>query len=177
MYGKTVIIDANRRPNIIVGDFNGDSSQDIAVVVRPAAGMLQEINSEVANWIIFDPGKIILPDLKRGTPLVLPKPELSYVQQADVLLAVIHGTGEAGWRSPKTIQAFLLRHAAGISMQSLSRKELLAVTEGKEILGAPNYDVINISFEKESRYILWTGAKYVWYAPEAESELGQAQSE
>ncbi|HEY0406227.1 MAG TPA: hypothetical protein VGC89_10895, partial [Pyrinomonadaceae bacterium] len=52
VYKDAVTVDAGRQPLFVVGDFNGDDSQDIAVVVRPAKGKLEELNSEVANWIL-----------------------------------------------------------------------------------------------------------------------------
>ena len=45
----------------IVGDFNGDQSEDLALTVRPAAGKLKEVNDELANWIIQDADKAFIP--------------------------------------------------------------------------------------------------------------------
>src|SRR5262245_10189423 len=50
-----VTIETDRDPYFLAGDFNGDSSQDLAVVVRPSPGKLLEINDELAPWILVEP--------------------------------------------------------------------------------------------------------------------------
>src|SRR6267154_1021163 len=35
----------------VIGDFNGDGSEDLAVVVHPSPGKLSVINDELSNWI------------------------------------------------------------------------------------------------------------------------------
>ena len=52
-YEDAVSIDSSR--TILVGDFNGDNSEDVAVVVRPGQGKIAELNSEYVNWILEDP--------------------------------------------------------------------------------------------------------------------------
>jgi len=47
--------------NFIVGDFNGDESEDIAIIARPAPGKTGEVNDELANWIIQDADKAFIP--------------------------------------------------------------------------------------------------------------------
>src|SRR6266481_213867 len=49
IFKKAATSDTNSQQSFVVGDFNGDGSEDIAVVVRPAQASLSEINSEVAN--------------------------------------------------------------------------------------------------------------------------------
>lgn len=58
----TVTIDTSRSEPFIIGDFNGDGSQDLAVIVKPAKGALAKLNSEYANWIVEDPRRVVLPD-------------------------------------------------------------------------------------------------------------------
>src|SRR5262249_21228237 len=99
----------------ITGDFNGDSSQDLAVVVRPAAGKLDRINSELANWIIRDPHSV-KPPSSRHMSIRLSSGRVK-VAQGDLLLAVIHGYGAAGWRNPSARQSYLLRNVVGQDMQ------------------------------------------------------------
>src|SRR5437588_10377104 len=50
IYRDAVVVEAERAAPFVVGDFNGDGSEDIAVVVRPGAGKLPEVNGEYANW-------------------------------------------------------------------------------------------------------------------------------
>src|SRR5689334_19076421 len=45
----------------VTGDFDGDQSQDVAVIVRPNAARLRDINDPLANWIVEDPAHAYLP--------------------------------------------------------------------------------------------------------------------
>lgn len=55
IYHDVVILQTSRGTPFVVGDFNGDNSQDIAVVVTPSKGKLSNINSEYASWLVGDP--------------------------------------------------------------------------------------------------------------------------
>jgi len=57
------------KTNFVVGDFNGDGSEDLAVVVKPNETKLAEVNSEMANWILEDPKKIVLPSSSLAVPI------------------------------------------------------------------------------------------------------------
>jgi hypothetical protein len=46
-YEDIVTIDHSRLVPFVIGDFNGDGSEDIAIVVKPAHGKLTELNSEI----------------------------------------------------------------------------------------------------------------------------------
>ena len=48
-------IDTNRKTSFIVGDFNGDLSQDLAVVLKPAPSKLTAMNEDLSPWILRDP--------------------------------------------------------------------------------------------------------------------------
>src|SRR5512145_2019955 len=61
VFKGAVTIKTDRTPYFIVGDFNGDLSQDLAVVLRPTPGKILEINDELAPWIIVDPIRIARP--------------------------------------------------------------------------------------------------------------------
>lgn len=54
VFKESVLIDTGRNPNFVVGDFNGDLSQDIAVVLKPAPEKLSDLNEEFPNWILRD---------------------------------------------------------------------------------------------------------------------------
>ena len=122
VYQNVVTLEENRGTGFIAGDFNGDGSQDIAVVVKAAAGMLSEIHSEFANWIIGNPRKVVLPDPKRKVQPLPPEPEPVTIKQGDRLLAVIHGHGPSGWRNPKAKQTYLLTGAGGTDLRSEERR-------------------------------------------------------
>src|SRR5262249_6842608 len=140
IYKEAVIVDHSRTDNFVVGDFNGDGSQDIVVVVKPGKGMLPELNSEYSNWIREDPlevGKFDAhgqPSIKRRKPAV--------VTARDNLLAVIHGYQAAGWRDPKAIQTYLLKNAVGKKLSTESPKSLLSDTANRQQLPPLRGEVI-----------------------------------
>ena len=160
IYKDAVIVDANR---FVVGDFNGDGSEDVAVVVNPAMGMLAEINSEVANWILEDPQKVVLPDPNKTTQQLAPPPKPTHVEQSDTLLAVLHGYGTSGWRDPKSRQTYLLRNAVGSNLRTHPLADLLKASNSKAKLPKLRGDVINETIGETSGFLYYTGAKYAWY--------------
>ena len=151
------------KTSFVVGDFNGDGSEDLAVVVRPAEGQLPEVNNELANWILEDPKKVFLPRPGVALPPQA-KPVPVRVEKGDALLAIIHGVGPQGWRSAEARQTFLLKNGPDSNMATQSMKSL---REGKdkEILPPIKGDAINGHLGAKTGLILWTGAKYAWYSP------------
>ena len=143
-----------------VGDFNGDGSEDIAVAVRPTARGLAEINSEVSNWIVGDPRKVVLPDPHKAVQK-LPAEEPVTVGADDALLAVIHGHEAAGWRNREAQQAYLIKNALGraprVQPQRDALKEFRAATAHR-LYG----DVIRQDLDRADGFLYWTGAKYAW---------------
>lgn len=164
MYKDAVIVDTSR---FIVGDFNGDGMQDVAVVVKPAEGMLAELNSEVANWILEEPQKVVLPDPSKTTQQLPHPPERARVEQSDTLLAVLHGYGPAGWRDPRTRQTYLLKNAVGSNMKTQPLTDVLRTTRGKANLPKLRGDVISEAIAGESGLLYYSGAKYAWYRSNA----------
>lgn len=165
VYQGAVTIDARRSPVYVVGDFNGDDSQDIAIVVRPAKDKLEEINSEVANWIMEDPRQVVLPDPRKGVQKLPPAPEAVKVQPTDALLTIIHGHKQQGWRNPEARQAYLLNNAVGSSMTAEPIKNLQSATVNMSVL-SKSADVIKQTLAGEQGFLYWTGAKYAWHGRE-----------
>ncbi|MCI0388803.1 MAG: hypothetical protein MOB07_08570 [Acidobacteria bacterium] len=168
VFKGVVTIETDRNPYFIAGDFNGDLSQDLVVVVKPTRGKLLEINDELAAWTIVDPVPRAKPALKGA-----PYPELhaemtrrrrALVDEADILLAVIHGAQSKGWRDPQATQTYVLKGAAGGKMQTQSRKQIVwAGNEEKlpRIWG----DVITQTIREQYGFLYYNGAKYAWYNP------------
>src|SRR5215510_5524918 len=67
VFKGAVTIKIDQTPHFFVGDFNGDFSQDLAVVVKPEPGKLLEINDELAPWILVEPIQTARPSSK-GLP-------------------------------------------------------------------------------------------------------------
>jgi hypothetical protein len=156
-------IDMKQREPFIVGDFNGDRSQDLAVLVRPAKGALAKLNSEYANWIIEDPRKVVLPDPNKSVQTLPTPPPPEYVKANDPLLLVLHGYQQEGWHHRYARQTFLLRNAAGENIRAQS------FTEASKTIGNKNRpqqhagDVISEKLTGHEGFLYWTNGRYAWW--------------
>jgi hypothetical protein len=165
IYKGAVAFD-ERGGRAVVGDFNGDGSQDLAAEVQPAAGKVSELNDELANWIVADPRQVKPLDPGRLNPhqgVQTSTPgERPLVQQRDTLLVVIHGFKEEGWRNPNAMQTYLLKNAAdGGELKAEARAGAQTVVQ-KTILRLQG-DVILEKLGGESGFLYWTGASYGWF--------------
>ena len=147
-YEDAVTIDSTRSTPFVTGDFNGDRSEDIAVIVKPQPRKLSDLNSDYANWILEDPQHID----KRSAPVV----------QQDVLLAVIHGHERDGWRDALARETYLLKNAVGPQVEKQSVNQLRAAGEAK-ILPQLRGDVIRETLRGSDGVIYWAGGKYAWH--------------
>ncbi len=153
IFKDSALIDTSRKPTFIAGDFNGDLSQDIAVVLKPSSGKLSEMNEELPNWILRD---LFAPSEPRVAQL--------RVAEDEVLLAVIHGYGPNGWRDPQATQTFLLKNAVGSGMQAHQATDVAAANQGKK-LPRLHGDVIGEVLKATPGYLYYAGATYAWYDP------------
>jgi hypothetical protein len=153
VFKEAAIIDSSQKPAFVAGDFNGDLSQDIAVILKPAPEKLEEMNREFSPWLLRDP----FGSHETGTPRL-------GVAASDVLLAVIHGFGDKGWRDPEATQTFLLKNAGGSSMETHAGKEFIAANQGKK-LPTLRGDLIGETLSGKSGYLYFAGATYAWYDP------------
>jgi hypothetical protein len=158
VFGKSATIDQSRPPVFLVGDFNGDGSQDLAVVTRANDDALPEINNALANWTLEDPHEVPLPGAKPAEP---PRPPKTVkAERNDQLLAIIHGEGPKGWRNTEARQAFLLRHAAGVNATLQMAAKLRESLANSNL--AARGDAISETLNGHRGVIFWTGAKYAW---------------
>jgi hypothetical protein len=158
IFKGAVELDRSNKTPALVGDFNGDGSEDIAFAVRPTASGLSEINSEVSNWILVEPQKVSPPDPHQVTQK-LPPPARPKAEPGDVLLAVIHGYGETGWRNTAAQQTYLLRNAVGLGPHVSSRQDA-SYRFNLRFRG----DVIEEQLGGDQGVIEWAGATYAWLA-------------
>jgi len=161
VFADDVVIPMGSENKVLEGDFNGDGSVDLAVVVRPTASKLQEVNSQVANWTIQNPHHAFIPPRNKSVVRLPPSPAPESITSDELLLAVIHGTGSQGWRDSGARQAFLLRHAAGTDMQVASPSPKLKHDIGA--FAAPANDVVAETLAGISGVLYWTGAGYAWH--------------
>lgn len=164
VYKDVVSIDTSRKPGFTVGDFNGDGSQDIAIVVKPIKEKLPEINHELAGWLLRDAGTDRAPEpgMKRIPGEQKTRP--SVTERDGELLAVVHGYGQEGWRNPEAQISYLVKNAADGNIQAQAKKSVLRANKGKEIPPLIG-DVINGTLEGTSGFVYYTGSSYGWYDP------------
>jgi hypothetical protein len=146
-----VLIDSKPDPYFLTGDFNGDFSQDLIVTVKPDPGRLQDINDELANWILVDP---------------LPRPltEPVRIDAPDALLAVIHGFGSEGWRNRDATQTYVIKRIADSAL--ISRPHDQAVTpQNEDKLPRVWGDVIEQTISGRPGFLYFNGARYAWFDP------------
>jgi len=163
IYKEAVMVDSSRNDNFVIGDFNGDGSQDIVVVVKPGKGMLPELNSEYSNWIREDPFEVGKLAAHAPDRQLIKKRKPTVVNAHDNLLAVIHGYQAAGWRDPKATQTYLLKNAVGEKLSMESPESLLSDTANRQQLPAIRGDVIRETLSGNPGFLYWTGARYAWH--------------
>jgi len=165
VFGDSVVAqleDAGGVPTFIVGDFNGDQSEDLAVIARPAAGKLDAVNDELANWTIQDADKAFIAPHGKAV-VVPPKQARPRVERGEELLAIIHGFGPEGWRNPQARQAYIVKHAAATfegTAPSISQKAIRAMHLPIET------DIIKEVRNNKKGFLFWTGGVYAWHPSE-----------
>lgn len=153
VFKDRVVIDTTTRPSFFTGDFNGDTSQDLAVILKPAPGKLAEMNEEFPAWLLRDPS---LSDLSTRSSLS--------VDERDVLLAIIHGYGANDWRDQEATQTFLLKNAVGSNLTVQTAKDFLTAHSGRN-LPRPKGDLIGETLRGNNVYLYYSSANYFWYDP------------
>jgi hypothetical protein len=156
VFKNAAVVDVNRNPYFLVGDFNGDYSQDIAVVLKPVEDKLSEMNQEYPSWMLRDPFHPTLPPQLGKKPLV--------VEKNDELLAVIHGYDSTGWRNPEATQTYLLKNAVGADFARQPAKAVSDTNKGRRMPKLYG-DTITQVLEGAFGFLYYTGASYAWYDP------------
>jgi len=156
-FDKSVTIDQSHAPAFVTGDFNGDGSQDLAVVTKASDSALPEINNELANWTLEDPHEVPVPGTKGADQPRRAKPVKA--EPNDQLLAIIHGVGVEGWRNSEARQTFLLRNAVGAQVTVQTAGKLPESPPANVPLRG---DAISETVNGHRGLIFWTGARYTW---------------
>ena len=150
VFKDDAVLDQNYTPNYLAGDFNGDASQDLVVIVRPKN--IDEINREHAPWLLRAPRSNTDPRV----PLKIDKDE--------VLLAIIHGYGANDWRDPEATQTFVLKNVVGSDLKVQSGKEFVEANAGRK-LPRPQGDLIGQTIQGMPGYLYYATSSYSWYDP------------
>jgi hypothetical protein len=138
------------------------------VPLRSLEEKLAALNDlDLASWIVQDPS-VPAQELEAD-----PSPKPTLVDRGDLLLAILHGYGSAGWRSPEARQVYLLKVARHSELSVIKRDEVKAqAAERKQrwphLLG----DLVRELGHE--RFLYWTGGRYVWHDPAA--KLAQASA-
>jgi rhodanese-related sulfurtransferase len=152
VFKDAAVLDPNHNPAFLAGDFNGDESQDLAVILKPTPDKVSEMNQDYPPWLLRDPRS-------NGTarqPLRIVKDE--------VLLAVIHGHGVNDWRDPEATQTFLLKNVVGSDLRVQTTKEFLDANSGRK-LPRPQGDLIGETLDGTPGYLYYAVSTYSWYDP------------
>jgi hypothetical protein len=152
VFKDAAVVHPDYTSSVLAGDFNGDQSQDLAVVLKPAPDKLAEMNEEYPRWLLRDPRT----PRKPGEPLKVEKDE--------VLLAVIHGFGANNWRDPEATQTFLLKNVVGSAMHVQNGIEFIKNNSGRKLPRAQG-DLIGENLKGSEGYIYYNAANYSWYDP------------
>ena len=153
VFKDSVTLDSKQTPNFVEGDFNGDSSEDLAVILKPASGKLEDLNQEFPPWILRD--VFVFPKLGAQPTRIIANEQL---------LAVIHGYGKNGWRDPQATQTYLLKNAVGAEVKAYTKSEIASATQGKKVPRLVG-DLIGESLRGQSGCLYFNGAQYAWYDP------------
>jgi rhodanese-related sulfurtransferase len=138
-------------PNFLVGDFNGDASEDLAVILKPEN--LSEMNQELPPWLLRDPRS----NSTAGQ-------QQMRIQKDERLLAVIHGYGSNDWRDPEATQTFVLKNVVGNDLKVQSLKDFVSANTGRK-LPRPQGDLIAETLNGTQGYLYYAVSTYSWYDP------------
>lgn len=162
VFDKVLAWDEHHMPNLLIGDFNGDGSEDLAVFGTANENSLADLNNELANWTLEDPRLVPIPGKPPTEPGLRVVPVRA--QKGDSLLAIIHGVAAQGWRNHEARQTYLLKAANGSNM-TVQKVESMKTAAVETHLPPLKGDVISERLAGDSGILFWTGAKYAWYAP------------
>ena len=150
VFKDAAVLDTNHNPNFLSGDFNGDGSQDLAVILKPAK--LDVMNQELPPWLVRQP--------RNNKAARAPAP----IAKDETLLAVIHGFGDNHWRDPDATQTFVLKDVVGQDLKVHSLNEFVTTNSGRK-LPRPQGDLIGETVAGTAGYIYYAQATYSWYDP------------
>lgn len=150
VFKGAAIIDTNYNPSFLAGDFNGDGSQDIAIIVKPVN--LEEMNQELPPWLVRKPRANSI-DRRQLT-----------IDKNESLLAIIHGYGANHWRDPEATQTFVLKEVVGNDLKVQSPKDFVTANSGRK-LPRPQGDLIGETIAGNPGYLYYAQSTYSWYDP------------
>ena len=159
VFKDAAVLHPGHNPNFFSGDFNGDNSQDLVVILKPVK--IDEMNQQFTPWLVRDPRSNI-------STRVRPP-----IHKDEALLAVIHGFGNNDWRDPEATQTFVLKNVVGNDMKVQSGKEFVEANSGRK-LPRPQGDLIGETIAGTQGYLYYATSNYSWYDPKTSKGNEQA---
>lgn len=150
VFKDAAMVDTTLNPSFVTGDFNGDATQDLAVVLRVSPGKTSAMNEEYPPWLLRD-------------PFARERAELN-VNEDERLLAIIHGHGDNNWRDIQATQTFLLKNSVGSGIEVHNLKDLKTRKAGQRIPRAQG-DLIAENLRGSSGYLYFSRSTYLWFDP------------
>ena len=157
IFKDAAVLNQNHNPNFLMGDFNGDASQDLAVIIKPVN--LEEMNQEYPPWLVRAPRRVDRAPLK--------------IEKDETLLAVIHGYGTNDWRDPAATQTFVLKDVVGNDLKVHNGKEFVAANAGRK-LPRPQGDLIGETVQGTQGFLYYAVSTYSWYDPKTYTDKKEA---
>jgi hypothetical protein len=156
VFRRSLLLDKDTKPSLLSGDFNLDSSMDLAVAVKPRPEALAALNGEFPAWITVDV-TIQLHELKAGAT-----PPPIHIAADQPLLAIVHGHEAAGWRNPDALQGYLLVNARGSALRPVPLERAMKAAGGPSE-NLKFGDVLAGSRRGRAGYLLWNFGQYAWH--------------
>ena len=159
----------NISPSYLVGDFNGDGAQDIAISVRLNRQLTAEDKSKPPFLLEKAPGP--------GPSTVGEQGEVSGFTMGDLaryqelaILAVIHGSKRNGWNESQPEQRFVVVDAwhLGKKQMTINHGKLRPAPYGDErqVVPPPHLmgeAILMLDQTNSGTAVYWDGARYRWY--------------
>ncbi|HKA23100.1 MAG TPA: hypothetical protein VKN18_32830 [Blastocatellia bacterium] len=173
IFQDSVTIDSSHNPSYFVGDFNGDQSQDLAVILKPVSAKLSFLNQEFPTWIAREPLKQVLlpkskavanPSIARGNEDPASGQTIRFAAN-DALLAIVHGYGGKGWRDPEATQTHVLRDVVGDDIRMLPFASVAKAYKGIKPFPSIYGDLIQETLIGQAGFLHFAGGMYEWYDP------------
>jgi hypothetical protein len=160
VFGNAIFLSDVTNPTFVSSDLNGDGAEDLAVAVTTNPDERVAANGELANWTVNDVQNVELPNAGKAIYRFHQKHHRVILRKNQTLLAVVHGVGELGWRSPEASQAFLL---VNTPTEKLSHSDMLKLNrEGVSLPRTTIYPTQALIAESSSQTlaVYWSGAQY-----------------
>jgi hypothetical protein len=162
-FGSAVEAVTAFKPFYLTGDFNGDGSQDLLLVVR-IKGPRTDLASDVNLYNPFERPKAVFPDNATDNPTLA--------------FAIIHGS-RAGWQTPPALEKFLLLGQTPILILNYGRVTSAGQQDRNNLMellrkrstkfradGWPpataKGDAIVLGTEATDSILYWNGKNYRW---------------